>query len=139
MKKSILLVLALCLLSTAGQAQTWHTANQVTVGWDAVAPIQPTDTIKYQLYVRQDLVSAGIKAGDPVATLQAVVTMPSEGDWWIGVETLRYVQGVADPFRSSTKAWSHDPAACGPAGPFGVRYFVLPAPPGGLFRKAVGG
>ena len=53
MKK--LIVLAIMLFASVAIAQTWHTANQVTFSWDAVAPILPTDTIKYAVYVKKDV------------------------------------------------------------------------------------
>ena len=130
--KKLILVFAILILATSVQAQTWWTANQVTVAWDAVAKIQPTDTIKYQTYYRTDLVSLGTALGGEVEQTQATLTMPTEGKFWLGVETLRYVAGEAIPFRSERKAWSNIAEDCGPAGPFGVQHFILPGWPGGL-------
>jgi hypothetical protein len=132
MKKLFIILAIICLFAAPVAAQTWQTANQVTIAWDPVAKIQPTDTIKYQVYMRQDLVSNGTAIGAPVETAQAVVTFSTEGRYYLGVETLRFVSGETEPVRSATKAWSNDAAACGPAGPFGVKYFVLPGAAKGL-------
>ena len=132
--KKLFLVLAILVFAVPAMAQTWHTANQVTVEWDAVAPVQPTDTIKYQIYIRTDTTGPGVALNE-VDTTQAVVAFAEEGRYYIGVETVRYVQGEAEPLRSATKAWSNDALACGPDGPFGVKYFTLPGAAGGLRRQ----
>ena len=102
-----LLILIILAVAVPASAQTWYTANQLTVEWDAVPKIQPTDTIKYQIYYRTDLVSLGTKLGGEVEQAQATVTLPSEGKFWLGAETVRYVAGEPDPIRSESKAWSN--------------------------------
>jgi hypothetical protein len=130
--RKLFLIMIILLFVTPAAAQTWQTANQVTLAWDPVAKVQPTDTIKYQVYMRQDLVSNGTAIGVPVETAQATVTFTVEGRYYLGVETLRFVTGETEPVRSTTKAWSNDAAACGPDGPFGVKFFVLPGAAKGL-------
>jgi hypothetical protein len=130
--KKLLIVLAVLAMATPTMAQTWHTANQVTVGWDAVPKIVAADTIKYQIYYRTDLVSLGTKLGGEVTETQATVTLPNEGKFWLGAETVRYIAGETDPVRSERKAWSNAAEDCGPAGPFGVKYFIVPNWPVGL-------
>jgi heme/copper-type cytochrome/quinol oxidase subunit 2 len=124
------MVLVLCLCST-GMAQTWHTANQATIAWTAVAPVAPTDVIKYQLYTRTDTVSAGTKVGTEVTGTQSLVTFSTEGRYYIGVETIRYPVGETVGIRAA-KSWSNIAADCAAAGPFGIVFFVAPPAATGL-------
>ena len=54
MKK--LIILLVCLFATMVYAQSWHTANQTTVGWDPVThfengdPIDPQE-VSYRVYI----------------------------------------------------------------------------------------
>jgi len=130
--KKLLLIVSVLLFSVPSFAQTWYTANQVTIGWDAVAKVETTDTIKYQVYLRNDLVSTGTKYGAEITATQLLVSLTTEGEWLFGVETVRYKSGVTEPVRSSKKAWSNVAEDCAAAGPFGVRFFIVPGSPGGL-------
>ena len=130
--KRLFLILAILVFAVPAMAQTWHTANQVTLAWGAVPKIEPTDTVKYQIYYRTDLVSLGTALGGEVEQAQATVTLPSEGKFWLGAETVRYIAGEPDPIRSERKAWSNVAEDCGPDGPVGVMFFIAPGSPGGL-------
>jgi hypothetical protein len=136
--KKLLIIISILLTASLSNAQTWWTANQVTVAWDAVAPpkdaqgVDLPGVIKYQTYYRTDLVSLGTILGGEVEQPQATVTVPGEGRFWLGVETVRYVDGQPTPFRSTRKAWSNVAEDCGPDGPFGVMFFIAPGSPGGL-------
>jgi hypothetical protein len=106
-------------------AQTWVPTNQGTVAWDAVAKIQTTDTIKYQVYITQ-IPKVPVKYLGETLNTSATITFPTEGKWVVGVETLRYISGVTDPVKSATFAWSDVAADCAAAGPFGFSYIVAP-------------
>ena len=125
MRKTLLTVVLILLLPVMALAQTWVTANQGTVAWDAVAPIATGDVIKYQVYTRPDLTSAGAKVGTEITATQLTITFPSEGKYYVGVQTLRYPTGETSAVTSAI-GWSSDPAVCSPAGPFGFKYFVIP-------------
>ena len=131
--QAILLVclVVFALVSGAG-AQTWYPANQATVAWDAVAPIETGDVIKYQCYTRNDTTSAGTKVGGEITATQQVISFPSEGRYYVGVETVRYKTGETVGIPSATKAWSNVAADCAAAGPFGIVYLISPGPPKGL-------
>lgn len=132
---TVLMIAALAVMCAfPAQAQTWHTANQGAVAWDAVAKIQPTDTIKYQVYVRSDLVSAGQPVGGEITATQQAVSFSTEGRYYVGVKSIRYVEGESAGIPSATTAWSNNAADCAAAGPFGFAYFVAPPTPGGLRR-----
>lgn len=123
MKKLILLILLL--VPSFAFAQTWYPTNQGTVAWDAVAKIQTTDIIKYQIYITQIPKNPVKYLGETLNT-SATITFPTEGKWVVGVETLRYLSGVTDPVRSAGLAWSDVAADCAAAGPFGFSYIVAP-------------
>lgn len=131
--KTIIAVLAVMLFSTGAFAQTWNTANQVTLAWDAVPKEKQTDQPnKYQVYT---------KAGSPTATpqkygaetiaTQQSVTFATEGRYYLCVGAIRYPQGETIGIPSARLACS-DIAADTATGAFGVVYYVAPAAPGGL-------
>jgi hypothetical protein len=134
MKKILMIAAILILTALSTHAQTWHTANQVTVAWDAVAPTASGDTIRYQVYSRTDTVSAGQAVGGEVTATQLLISFAQEGRYYLGVETIRYPQGETVGIRSANKAWSNVATDCGPDGPFGVVYYVAPGAPGGIRR-----
>lgn len=132
-----LLIIALMLIAVpalAGvvSAQTWHTANSVTLLWDAPDPIDPTDTIRYQVYVKGAGAGAIPQAvGGEVSETQAVITFATEGRYYLCAETVRYPQGETEAQRSEIAC--SDEAANTQAGvPFGVKYFAKPNKPGKL-------
>lgn len=130
----ILFLLVLVLVAPPVFAQTWHTANQVTVAWSEVAKIAPTDTIKYQVYTRTDTTSPGQATGPEVTATQLVIGFSVEGRYYFGVETVRYPQGETVGIRSNRKAWSNVATDCSPEGTFGVVYFIAPETTSGLKR-----
>lgn len=137
MRKRLMLFLVLCfvvLFAPTAIAQTWYTANQATVAWDAVAPIAAGDTIKYQIYIRTGTTGDGTAVGAEVTTTQTTVTFSAEGRYFLGVKTIRYPQGETVGIPSTNTAWSNVAGDCSAAGPFGIKYFVAPGSAGGLRR-----
>jgi hypothetical protein len=130
MKK--LIVLAILLFAVVAYGQTWQTANQVTMGWDAVAPITAGDTIKYQVYVKKGDTAPLVSAGGETLNTTFLVNFSIEGRYYLCVETVRYAQGETEPQRSDTIACSNVAADTANGTPFGVKYFVNPSKPGGL-------
>jgi hypothetical protein len=136
MKKALIILAILLTVGAASSrdasAQTWYTANQVTLAWDAVPQVLPTDQAnKYQVYSRNDLVSIGSPIGGEITATQLVVSFTNEGRYYLGVEAIRYPAGETVGIRSAGKAWSNV-AADTNNNPFGVSYFVAPGSPGGL-------
>lgn len=127
-----LLTIFLCLISSVASAQTWITANQLTVAWDAVSPIQPTDTVKYQVYLRQGTTGDGTAYGAETLATQQLITFSEEGRYFVGVKSVRYPLGETVGI-SSTTSWSNV-AEVTQAGPFGAVYYVAPPAPVGLRR-----
>lgn len=144
-----LLILAILLLAAPVMAQTWYTANQVTLAWDAVPmpncssngppapPICPTPggpavgTMKYQVYSRNDLVSTGTKVGAEITATQLLISLTTMGQYYFGVESIVYYSGQTVGQKSPLKAWSNV-AADTNNNPFGVLYLLAPSSPGGL-------
>lgn len=127
MKRLLLALLVVLALAVTAQAQQWTTANQVTVSWDVVT-VQ-SGTVSYKLYSR--LASGGPEVFiSTVTALSAVVTFQAEGRYFLGVRSVRNVDGVE--LEASTISWSDNPAVCQGGVTFGVQYYTLPAPVGGI-------
>ena len=128
MKKLILVLLACFFI----MGQTWHTANQHTVGWDPVTefpdgtPIDPQE-VSYRVYISKstnpDRTDA-IKQGDTTETT-FVVTLSTEGCYFVGVSTVRTVDG--SEVSESLLAWSNQPEF-----DWGICYYEAFPAPGGL-------
>lgn len=130
--KTLLITLSIVLLAISANAQTWHTANQVTFAWTAVAPIQPTDNIKYQVYTKYRETTATPQAvGTEIIATSMPVSFTTEGKYYLCAQTVRYIQGETDPLKSELSC--SDVAEVTQAGiAFGVKYFIQPNKPGGL-------
>lgn len=114
-------------------AQTWHTANQTTIAWDAVTsnvnggPVAPGE-ISYVVYVYnaiEDPTHANPIELGPTVDTTYLVTLTTEGRYFFGIKTVRTVDG--DVVGESTITWSSDAAY-----DVGIQYFLAPAAAGGL-------
>lgn len=125
-----LAILALCV--TGALAQSWVTANQVTLAWDAVPKVQTTDQAnKYQVYSKVGAAGTPQKVGAEITATQQAVTFSAEGRYFLCVQAIRYPQGETTGIPSEISC--SDVAANVQGGnPFGVVYFVAPAGPGGI-------
>jgi len=70
---------------SVGFAQQVEYTNQVTVKWNAVIPIEPTDIISYQLWTDND----GIVIDGETDLLVYTFTFSAEGEYILGVSTKR--------------------------------------------------
>lgn len=130
--KKLFIIISLLLISSIASAQTWYTANQVTLAWDPVAKVATTDQAnKYQVYSRNDLVSLGTKVAGEITATQLLISFSVEGQYYLGVESIRYPAGATVGIPSATKAWSNV-AADTNNNPFGVSYIIKPAITTGL-------
>ena len=136
--KKLFLILAILVFAVPAMAQTWHTANQVTVAWDAVAP--PKDAqgadlpgaIKYQAFVKfQATTATPVPVGSVIDVTEQTISFSTEGRYYLCAQALRYPIGETEPVKSSISC-SDVAANCSGGSPFGVKYFVLPGGPGGL-------
>lgn len=128
--KKTLIVLAVLFFAGAAFGQTWHTANQVTLAWDAVPQAQPTDgPNRYQVYIKfQAADAAPVAVGSEIEATQQAVSFSAEGRYYLCVDAARYPQGETVPVRSELSC-SHDAAVTADGVPFGVKYFVNPGKP----------
>ena len=142
MKKLLVFLVSFFLLGGIAMGQSWHIANQATLGWDAVTlksdgtPLPETDVIEYVGYLSNALTDPD--KTNPVevfrtTNLESTVTLGVEGRFYFGVKAVRIVDG--SPVGESTIAWSDVPENVKEGDTFGLQYFLPPAKPGGIFPK----
>jgi hypothetical protein len=138
MRSLIVVVIGLVIFGfcVVAHAQTWVTANQVTVAWDAVTQTVeglaiPASEMKYQVYIRTGTTGDGTAVDGIISETQLAITFTAEGRYYIGVRAIRYPAGEASGYGSYV-SWSNDPLVCAVAGPFGVVYYAVPINPKGL-------
>ncbi len=151
MFKILFFVFCLMLLAMPCFSQTTYNQENAVIGWDAspqpqcicaTPPCTPdatcpgttyphtsVGTVKYRVYKRADLVSAGTQTGSEITATQMTVHFTLGTKEYVGVEAAFY--GAATPTvpkLSVTKAWSNNAADCAAAGPFAFLYQVPPTP-----------
>ncbi|RKY08020.1 MAG: hypothetical protein DRP56_04760 [Planctomycetota bacterium] len=139
---SIIVALMMVLIAGMANAQdNWHTANQTTVGWDAVTalfngdPVPPNDTVTYKVYLRdyntgdETLLTTD---GNGIAETQYTITFTAEGLYIVGISAVRQPEGETETIES-TICWSDMPDCVDAGGgTFGVKFFQVTATPHGL-------
>ena len=128
MKTFLVIIGTLFFLSGAAWGQTWHTANQATVAWDAVTtlsngdPVPAGDIVKYKVWLKNAMTGGEPVELGEVAELEYTVTLNTEGKYFVGVSALRYTsENIL--IGESIICWS-DTVACTAEGPFGIQYFL---------------
>ena len=115
---------------SVGYAQNIEYTNQITVAWDAVAPIEPTDIISYQLWTDND----GAVLDGETDLLVYTFTFSIEGEYILGVSTKR--EAVFTTFSDivySDINWSNVNIPAGATlDPFVARYIKGIQSPGNL-------
>jgi len=139
MRKIIPLTLVILMWSGVALGQEWHTANQVTIGWDPVTTLvggvsidTETSLIKYAVYIKN-----AVTGGEPVQVTETeatefTITLGTEGKYFLGVQSLRYNADGSSLVAQSEVAWSDNPESCQDGEAFGVQYFEAPDKAGGL-------
>lgn len=139
MKIFLIIMGILFFFSGIAWGQTWHTADQVTVLWDAVThlinedPIPVGDIVKYKVWLKN-----AVTGGDPVelgeiTELEYTITLNTEGKYFVGVSALRY-SNENTLLNKSVVCWS-DTIECTAEGPFGIQYFLPLKSPHDLRKK----
>lgn len=142
MKKRLIVILALfiMLIGSIALAQTWHTANQATVAWDAVTtvdngdPLPATDTIEYVVYLSNAVTDPDKNNPVEVArttNTEQLITLNVEGSYFVGCKAIRKIADGTN-VGESVVAWSDDPQYVLNGQTFGLRYFMPPAAPSNL-------
>ena len=107
--KKLILIIILILGVSIGYSQSVEyadTVGQRTIGWDAVAPIEPTDIITYRVYTDSSI--AGVVAVDDTELLQYTIVFALEGEYILGVSTIREVVFPSfSEFKESDINWSN--------------------------------
>ena len=134
MKKFLLaVIMVLFIMAIPAFGQTWHTADQKTVGWDAVTTntnggIIPTDQISYTVYLYNAVTDPNhlnaVTLGSTVET-QYLITLGVEGRYFWGVKSVRTIEG--DVVGESVIIWTSLPQY-----DFGIQFYFAPMEPGGL-------
>lgn len=133
-KLSVIFLVLFLAFSVPAFSQEWHTANQITVHWNAVTELEggivipETNLIEYRVYLANAITDPdktnpaeiGI-AGDT----SYVITLVNEGSYFIGLETIRR---LADGtlIGESGIGWTDDPAIALDGHTFGIRHFLPP-------------
>ena len=123
-----LVIFGFCMGRAYGQ--TWHPANQATVGWDAVTTLANGDPLPAGDEIRYSVVRAGADKQNPVVVAdriletQFTVTFEQEGRYLLGVYAHRIADGEEVGSTGDNISWSDDPERTGADGPFGALFFV---------------
>lgn len=127
---TIFMILGLIFAPVVWAAITWHTANQFTVAWGPVTTnvgggAVPANEIEYEVFLANAVTDPGKTSAVSVwrgATVQATVTLNTEGAYLVGVKAIRVVDGIDQA--ESIRIWSDDPTYCYNGVTFGVRHYV---------------
>jgi len=126
MRKILTLILfVMMIVLSIGYTQEAINTNQATVTWDEVAGM--TGVISYEVFIRNRItleeVSLTFVDAPPV-----VVTVLGEGDWDVGVRTIKEIDGQ---ILYSVMNWSNVNGVWTP-NPFFLRYYIPPVSPENL-------
>lgn len=127
-------LLAILLIAGVAFAQTWHTANQATVEWDAVT-VPAGSTVEYVVYLANAVTDPNKTNPSEVATLTStsqLITLNVEGSYFVGVKSRRLLDSDSSNVGESDISWSDDPTRVQNGETFGLRYFIPPDAPGNL-------
>ena len=139
-KLSIIFLVLFLTFSVTAFSQEWHTANQITITWDAVTELQggvaipETDIIEYRVYLSNTITDpdkTNPAEIDITGDTSYVITLVNEGQYFVGLQTIRkLVDG--EVIGESYIGWTDDPAIVSNGVTFGIRHFLPPMVPVGL-------
>ncbi len=113
-----IILTVILITATSAIAEIVYT-NQVTIAYDAVAPIEPTDVITYQIWI--DSSATGVLMVGETDLLIYTITFILEGGYLVGVGTKREL-GIGEIVYSDIN-WSNEDIPVGATLiPFVVRY-----------------
>lgn len=140
--KKLILTFLVCLLLAGTAFAEWHSANQITLRWDAVItidngePLPEGNTALYNVHIKEVKTDATEKVGTDIAELTYVITFNEEGDYYLGVSAIRIIPAVGDiperRFEESSISWSSEPVNTANNEAFGVSYYIPIGNVGGL-------
>ena len=125
--KKILLIILICLPLLLGQ--TIVRQSSVDIAWDSIAPITGS-TITYEILQAPLSDKASLEIVGETTLITYSVIFSSEGDWVIGVRTIRTIDSNGERLLSDIN-WSDVDGLATP-NPFFVRWYVAPDAPENL-------
>ncbi len=125
--RKILLIILICLPLLLGQ--TVVRQSSVDVAWDSIALITGS-TITYEVLRAPLSDKASLEIVGETALITYSVTFSLEGDWVIGVRTIRTIDSNGERLLSDIN-WSDVDGLATP-NPFFVRWYVAPDAPENL-------
>ncbi len=138
-KLSVIFLVLFLTFSVTAFSQEWHTANQITITWDAVTELEgglaipEPDIIEYRVYLANavtDPDKTNPAEIDITGDTSYMITLTGEGQYFVGLQTLRKLGGVI--IGKSVIGWTDDPAIVLDGNTFGIRHFLPPMVPVGL-------
>ena len=139
---SIMIVIFDFTANCHGSEITWHKLNEATVAWDAVTemtngdPLPAEDIVKYRVYVAEPgKKDEKVNMGE-TELLEFKVGAPREGQWFAGVQAVRY-RLIGDDLKElgvSLIAWSDIDKDTNNS-PFGIEFYFKPSEPQNMRRK----
>ena len=125
--RKILLIILICLPLLLGQ--TIVRQSSVDIAWDSIVPITGS-TITYEVLRALLNDKASLEIVGETALITYSVTFSSEGDWVIGVRTVRVIDSNGERLLSDIN-WSDVDGLATP-NPFIGRWYVVPDAPENL-------
>ena len=124
MKKIFMTVLFIVILValSVGYSQEAINTNQVTLIWNEVTGM--TGIISYEVFARNRITAQELSLAF-VDIPPVIITAPAEGDWDLGVRTIRQIDGKT---LFSEINWSNVNGVWTP-NPFFLRYYTPPEAP----------
>ena len=138
-KFCVIILVSLLALPVCALGQTWVTANQSTISWDAVTTlsngsvIPDTSVIEYNVYLCNAVTDPGKTNPtliETVSDLQSILTLVNEGQYFVGVQTVRKFEG--EVISESAIGWTDNPDIVLNGEIFGITYFLPPVMPTGI-------
>lgn len=131
---TIILIVTALMLFIVGRAMAvdYQIANQMTVTWDVVAPVNVGEQIEYAIYIAPSTDKLALTKLWQGPELEYLVTFTTEGLFLFGLQTVRLVDiaGTMTVVSQAPIGWSDDPLIA--PTPFGAQHF-LPPPAGSGF------
>ena len=143
MKKVIVTLLISLVFVVSALSIEWKTANQATVQWDAVTtlsdgnPVPSDNSVKYRVYLANavtdpDKTNPSLLTTNPISALEYIITLNTEGKYYIGVSAVRYDStGAEIADTESDINWSDTNGESTP-NPFGLVYYIKMGAPKNL-------
>lgn len=112
--------------------QTIIKDNHVSIAWDPVISAD-NDIISYEIFITQSGDYVAAQSIGQTELLEFDVEIPNEGNWIIGVRTVRTIIENNEVLYSEIN-WSDQNGEATP-NPFIVRWYMVPAAPNNLRTK----